>query len=46
MKTTWNLVLAKQGPEVRVAGTDKGVNYWALSNMVNYNTGHITGRTT
>jgi len=30
--------IGEQGPEVRVAGTDKGVNYWALSNMVNYNT--------
>ncbi len=26
-----------EGPEVRVIGTDKSVNYWALSNMVNYN---------
>jgi len=30
--------IGEQGPEVRVAGTDKGVNYWTLSNMVNYNT--------
>jgi len=30
--------IGEQGPEFRVAGTDKGVNYWALSNMVNYNT--------
>ncbi len=26
------------GPEVRVVGTDKSVNFWALANMANYNT--------
>jgi 2-furoyl-CoA dehydrogenase large subunit len=29
--------VGKQGPEVRVVGTDRAVNYWALSNMINYN---------
>jgi len=29
--------MGNEGPEVRVRGTDKSVNYWALSNMVNYN---------
>ncbi len=29
--------MGNEGPEVRVSGTDKSVNYWALSNMVNYN---------
>ncbi|MEE8200669.1 MAG: molybdopterin cofactor-binding domain-containing protein, partial [Candidatus Acidoferrales bacterium] len=28
----------KMGPEVRVKGTDKAVNYWGLSNLVNVNT--------
>jgi 2-furoyl-CoA dehydrogenase large subunit len=27
----------KMGPEVRVAGTDRSVNYWALANLVNAN---------
>jgi len=26
-----------QGPEVRVKGTDRSINYWALSNMINAN---------
>lgn len=30
--------LGEQGPEVRVVGTDKSVNFWALANMANYNT--------
>jgi len=30
--------IGEQGPEVRVKGTAKGVNYWALSSMVNINT--------
>ncbi|MCL2714344.1 MAG: molybdopterin-dependent oxidoreductase [Alphaproteobacteria bacterium] len=30
--------IGEQGPEVRVKGTTKGVNYWALSSMVNINT--------
>lgn len=29
--------IGEQGPEVRVVGTDQGVNYWALANMANYN---------
>jgi CO/xanthine dehydrogenase Mo-binding subunit/carbon monoxide dehydrogenase subunit G len=29
--------IGEQGPEVRVVGTDKGINYWALANMANYN---------
>jgi len=29
--------MGEQGPEVRVIGTGRGVNYWALANMVNYN---------
>lgn len=29
--------MGNEGPEVRVIGTDKSVNYWALSNMVNFN---------
>jgi CO/xanthine dehydrogenase Mo-binding subunit/carbon monoxide dehydrogenase subunit G len=31
--------VGEMGPEIRVVGsTDKNVNFWALSNMVNYNT--------
>ena len=30
--------VGEQGPEVRVVGTDKSVNFWALANMANYNT--------
>ncbi len=30
--------IGEQGPEVRVKGTTRGVNYWALSAMVNINT--------
>ncbi|MBI3667710.1 MAG: xanthine dehydrogenase family protein, partial [Acidobacteria bacterium] len=26
-----------QGPEIRVKGTDKSINYWALANLVNVN---------
>ncbi len=29
--------IGEQGPEVRVIGTNKSVNYWALANMANYN---------
>jgi 2-furoyl-CoA dehydrogenase large subunit len=32
------LGVGKMGPEVRVKGTDKSVNYWALSNLANVNT--------
>lgn len=28
----------EQGPELHVVGTDKSINYWALANLVNYNT--------
>ncbi len=30
--------MGEQGPEVRVAGSDRAINYWALSNLANYNT--------
>lgn len=30
--------LGQQGPELRVKGTERGINYWALSSMVNINT--------
>lgn len=30
--------IGQQGPEVRVKGTDRGINYWGLSAMVNINT--------
>jgi CO/xanthine dehydrogenase Mo-binding subunit/carbon monoxide dehydrogenase subunit G len=33
--------VGEQGPEVRVVGTDQGVNYWALANMANYNKGSL-----
>lgn len=29
--------VGKQGPELRVKGTDKSINYWFLSNLVNNN---------
>ena len=31
----------ERGPEIRVAGTDRSINYWELSNMINYNTGQL-----
>lgn len=30
--------IGQQGPELRVKGTDRGINYWGLSAMVNINT--------
>ncbi len=34
--------VGEMGPEIRVAGSpDKNVNFWALSNMVNYNTASL-----
>ncbi|MDR2838230.1 MAG: molybdopterin-dependent oxidoreductase [Azonexus sp.] len=30
--------IGQQGPELRVKGTDRSINYWALSAMVNINT--------
>ncbi|MBW7903730.1 MAG: molybdopterin-dependent oxidoreductase [Rhodocyclaceae bacterium] len=30
--------IGQQGPELRVKGTERGINYWALSAMVNINT--------
>lgn len=30
--------VGQQGPELRVKGTERGINYWALSSMVNINT--------
>jgi len=30
--------VGKQGPEVRVKGTDRSVNYWRLANLANVNT--------
>jgi CO/xanthine dehydrogenase Mo-binding subunit len=29
--------VGKMGPEVRVQGTDRSINYWALANLVNVN---------
>jgi CO/xanthine dehydrogenase Mo-binding subunit len=29
--------MGKQGPEVRVKGTDRAINYWGLANFVNVN---------
>ncbi len=33
--------VGEQGPEVRVVGTDSGINYWALSNIVNANNAQL-----
>ena len=33
--------VGEMGPEVRVVGTDSGINYWALSNMVNANNAQL-----
>lgn len=33
--------VGKQGPEVRVVGTDRGVNFWALANMINANNAQL-----
>jgi len=30
--------VGRQGPELRVKGTERSINYWALSSMVNINT--------
>ena len=30
--------IGETGPEVRIACTDKSINFWALANMANYNT--------
>lgn len=35
------LNVGEQGPEVRVVGTDRGINFWALANMVNYNNAQL-----
>jgi 2-furoyl-CoA dehydrogenase large subunit len=33
--------VGEQGPELRVKGTSRGVNYWMLSNLVNNNTAEL-----
>ncbi|MCU7930757.1 MAG: molybdopterin-dependent oxidoreductase [Candidatus Thiodiazotropha sp. (ex Codakia rugifera)] len=33
--------LGDMGPEVRVKGTDRGINFWALSNLVNANSARL-----
>ncbi len=33
--------IGEMGPEVRVKGTDRSVNYWVLSNMVNANSAQL-----
>ncbi len=33
--------VGEQGPEVRVVGTDSGINYWALANIVNANNAQL-----
>lgn len=33
--------VGSQGPEVRVPGTDRAINYWALANAVYYNTASL-----
>ncbi len=33
--------VGEMGPELRVVGTDKSVNFWALANMVYYNTASL-----
>jgi 2-furoyl-CoA dehydrogenase large subunit len=34
--------IGAEGPEVRVRGTDRAVNYWRLSNLVNNNNAELT----
>lgn len=36
--------LGNTGPELRVKGTDKAVNFWSLSNIVNNNNAVLEGR--
>jgi len=33
--------VGKMGPEVRVKGTEKSINYWALANLVNVNNAEL-----
>jgi len=33
--------VGKMGPEVRVTGTEKSINYWALANLVNVNNAEL-----
>jgi 2-furoyl-CoA dehydrogenase large subunit len=33
--------VGKMGPEVRVQGTERSINYWALSNLVNVNNAEL-----
>ncbi len=34
--------IGEQGPEVRVKGTDRSVNYWRLANLVNVNNAELS----
>ncbi len=34
--------VGEQGPEVRVKGTDRSVNYWGLANLVNVNNAELS----
>ncbi len=38
------LGVGEEGPELRVKGTDKAINYWALSNIVNNNNALLEGK--
>jgi 2-furoyl-CoA dehydrogenase large subunit len=33
--------IGKMGPEIRVRGTERSINYWALSNLVNVNNAEL-----
>ncbi len=37
-KSRLEMGVGKQGPEVRVRGTDRSINYWRLANLANVNT--------